>query len=68
MAAVSNQGILELSLTDNMVGHFKVEPVLRFEDLNIELAFWTVVSHCPGTHDGVLILRGRERDKSTIIV
>ena len=65
MAAVCHQGILELPLTDNVVGHFKVEPVLRFEDLNIELALWTVVSHCPGTHNGVLILRegGRERER-----
>jgi hypothetical protein len=54
-----------------VVSHFKVEPVLWFEDLNIQLAFWTVVSHCPGTHDGVLILRERgkgdtERERAEI--
>ena len=60
MAAVGNKSVLKFSLANNVVSHLKVETVFWFKDLNIELAFRVIVSHCPCTHDGVLILEGGE--------
>lgn len=41
---------------------FDMELIFRFEDLNIEGAVWGKVLHCPGSQDGLMVL------KETVVV